>query len=190
MFSVVLIGISLSMDAFAVTLANGLSVKGFGLRHAFVMASYFGAFQFLMPLIGAFLAGTVSGYISFFGPYISFFFLAFIGFRMIWGAVRGPGSGSEGKTDAGVISLSGRRLIVLAVATSIDALAVGVSFAFMDIGLLPACIVIGAITFAVCFIGGILGCRIKWLTGKRAEFAGGLILIAIGVKILIEGVFY
>lgn len=189
MISIVFIGISLSMDAFAVTIANGINLKGFNIRHALVMAAYFGIFQFLMPLIGAFLASTVSGYISFFGPYISFVFLAFIGFRMIWSSLKIADSGASCNTRAAASNLNGKRLLVLAVATSIDALAVGVSFAFMDILLLPACLVIGAITFVICLAGGMIGCRIPWLTGRKAELAGGLILVAIGMKILVEGVF-
>ena len=187
MLSIVLIGLSLSMDAFAVTVANGLSMKGFGLRHALTMAVCFGVFQFLMPLIGSFLASTVSVYISFIGPYISFVILAFIGARMIWGEIKGPGR--DDAAAGGVIRLDAKRLVVLAVATSIDALAAGVSFAFMDIALLPASIIIGAITFIVCLTGGLFGSRISWLTGKKAELFGGVILIAIGIKILIEGVF-
>jgi putative Mn2+ efflux pump MntP len=188
MLAIALIGISLSMDAFAVTVVNGICIRGFNIRHALVMAAYFGAFQFLMPLIGSFLASTVSEHISLFGPYISFVILAFIGIRMIRSSYKDAVSRSGGKTEATGANLSGKRLLVLAVATSIDALAVGVSFAFMDIMLLPACLLIGAITFVVCVAGGMIGCRIPWLTGSRAELAGGVILTAIGIKILLEGV--
>jgi putative Mn2+ efflux pump MntP len=188
MLSIVLIGISLSMDAFAISLTNGLTVKGFKLRHALLMALYFGGFQFLMPLLGYFLAGTVSDYVSRFGPYISFFLLAFIGGKMFWGAVRGGDTEESGAVQGA--RLSHGRLLAMAIATSIDALAVGVSFVFMDgVSIVPACLVIGAVTFVICVAGGMLGKYIPWLTGKRAEIVGGLILIGIGVKLLIEGVF-
>lgn len=189
MLSIILIGVSLSMDAFAISLTNGLTVNGFKLRHAMLMAAYFGAFQFMMPLIGCFLAGTVSSYVSMLGPYISFFLLAFIGGKMIWEAVRGDDGDEENDGGSIAVKLSPRRLIALAVATSIDALAVGVSFAFMDVALIPSCIVIGVVTFIICVMGGMLGKYIPWLTGKRAEIVGGLILVGIGIKLLIEGVF-
>ena len=187
MLSIVLIGISLSMDAFAISLTNGLTVRGFRLRHALLMGLYFGGFQFLMPLLGYFLAGTVSNYVSRFGPYISFFLLAFIGGKMVWGALRGGEDAADGAPGA---RLTHARLLAMAVATSIDALAEGVSFVFMqDVAIFPACLVIGLVTFLICVTGGMLGKYIPWLTGKRAEVVGGLILIGIGIKLLVEGVF-
>jgi putative Mn2+ efflux pump MntP len=183
MLSVFLIGIGLSMDALAVSVANGLTLRNFRIRHALWMGAYFGFFQFLMPLIGSFLAGTVSGYVSALGPYISFFLLLFIGGRMIWDSLRGDGEGSC------MTELSHRRLLTLAVATSIDALAVGVSFAFMDIDLLPSCLLIGGTTFAVSFIGAELGGHIPGISCRHAGLLGGLVLVGIGVKILVEGVF-
>ncbi len=191
MFSIVLIGISLAMDAFAISLTYGLTVQGFRLRHALYLSAYFAVFQFLMPLIGCFLAGTVSDYISKLGPYISFFLLAFIGGKMLVEAFRHPeeASHSDEKDGSIIAKMYPGRLIALAVATSIDALAVGVSFAFMDVALIPSCLIIGGVTFVICVGGGMLGRYIPWLTGKRAEIFGGLILIGIGIKLLIEGVF-
>lgn len=184
MLSIALIGISLSMDAFAISVTSGLTTKGFRRRHALLLGLYFGGFQFLMPLLGYFLAGTVSGHVSSFGPYISFLLLGFIGGKMVWGAIKGDG-GHEVPKSAN-ISLS--RLLALAVATSIDALAVGVSFVFSDVRILPACTVIGIVTFFICVLGGVLGKYIPRSSGKGAEIVGGAVLIIIGIKLLIEGV--
>lgn len=187
MLSIILIGVSLSMDAFAIALTNGLTVKGYKLRHAVITAAYFGFFQFLMPLIGCFLAGTVSHYVSMLGPYISFFLLAFIGIKMIR---EGLQCENEETCSCGspAVRLSHKRLLAMAVATSIDALAVGVSFAFMEVQLVPSCLVIGAVTFVICLAGGFLGKNIPGLSGKKAEILGGVILVGIGVKLLIEGI--
>jgi putative Mn2+ efflux pump MntP len=185
MLSILLIGISLSMDALAISVTNGLTLRDFTFRHALWMGLYFGGFQFLMPLVGCLLGSTVSGYVSAFGPYISFFLLAFIGGKMLFDGLR---PGADG--DAGMRQLSHRRLLALAVATSIDALAVGVSFAFMaDVKLFPSCLLIGCTTFVISFAGAMLGSRIPGLKGRRAGILGGLVLLGIGVKLLIEGVF-
>ncbi len=183
MISILLIGVSLSMDAFAVSVTNGLTLKGFRPAHALWMGLYFGFFQFLMPLIGCLLGSTVSGYVSAVGPYISFALLAFIGGKMLLDSIRG---GEDG--DAGMLSLSHKRLLALAVATSIDALAVGVSFAFMDVKLLPSCVLIGCTTFTISVAGAFLGRAIPNVSGEKAGVAGGLVLIGIGVKLLLEGI--
>lgn len=183
MISILLIGVSLSMDAFAVSVTNGLTLKGFRPAHALWMGLYFGFFQFLMPLAGCLLGSTVSGYVSAVGPYISFALLAFIGGKMLLDSIQG---GEDG--DAGMLTLSHKRLLALAVATSIDALAVGVSFAFMDVKLLPSCALIGCTTFAISVAGAFLGRAIPNVSGKKAGIAGGLVLIAIGAKLLLEGI--
>ena len=183
--SILLIGVSLSMDAFAISVTNGLTLKNFNWRHALWMGIYFGGFQFLMPLIGCFLGSTVSRYVTALGPYISFALLAFIGGKMLLDSIRG---GDE--EDEGMLTLSHKRLLAMAVATSIDALAVGVSFAFQpDVKLLPSCILIGCTTFVISFAGAMLGSKIPGLSGKKAGILGGIVLIGIGIKLLIEGVF-
>ena len=184
LLSILLIGISLSMDAFAVSVTNGLTLKRFNVRHALWMGLYFGGFQFLMPLIGCLLGSTVSHYIMKFGPYISFALLAFIGGKMLLESIR-PGEEEE---SGGMTALSHKSLLAAAVATSIDALAVGVSFAFQeDVKLLPSCLLIGCTTFVISFGGAMLGSRIPGLNGRKAGIVGGLVLIGIGVKLLIEG---
>ena len=185
MFSILLIGISLSMDAFAISVTNGLTLKNFNIRHALWMGLYFGGFQFLMPLIGCFLGSTVSGYVSAVGPYISFALLAFIGGKMLFDALS-----SGGEADEGMLTLSHKKLLAMAVATSIDALAVGISFAFMeDVSLVPSCLLIGCTTFVISFCGAMLGSKIPGISGKKAGILGGVVLIGIGLKLLIEGVF-
>lgn len=185
MLSILLIGVSLSMDALAISITNGMTLKDFSLRHALWMGLYFGGFQFLMPLLGCLLGSAVSGYVSAFGPYISFFLLAFIGGKMLLDSLR-PAKNDEDEDSSGMTRLSHSRLLLMAIATSIDALAVGVTFAFLEVAIVPAVSFIGITTFifsaAGVLIGNIFGAKWK----NKAEFAGGAILILIGLKILIE----
>lgn len=154
MLSILLIGVGLSMDAFAVSVTSGLTVKGFGPKHAALLGLYFGGFQFLMPLIGYLLGSTVSSFVSAYAPYISFFLLAFVGVKMLVEAIRG------GDKAVCHTQLKHSQLLVMAIATSLDALAVGISFAFMDVPLLASCVMIGCTTFVLCFIGGMVGGKI------------------------------
>ena len=183
MISILLIGVSLSMDAFAVSVTNGLTLKNFKLRHALWMGLYFGGFQWLMPLLGYFLGSTVSGYITAVGPYVSFALLGIIGVRMILEALSPPEEG-------GMTVLSHRKLLAMAVATSIDAMAVGVSFAFSppDMGVMAACVLIGCTTFVISVAGATLASRIPGLHPKKAGIVGGAVLILIGIKLLLEGI--
>lgn len=181
MFSIFLMGVGLSMDALAVSVANAMTIKNFSWKHGAVMAAYFGAFQALMPALGCLLGSTVSGRISAWGPYISFVMLAFVGGKMIYEAVKGG-------EESCMLKLDHKKLVVLAVATSIDALAVGVTFAFMDgVSLVPACLLIGATTFAICFAGSLIGGKIK-LSCNTASILGGCVLVLIGIKLLLEGI--
>ncbi len=182
MIEVFLIAVSLALDAFAVSVSSGISVKGFGWRQAVKMGLYFGFFQFAMPLIGWFLGSSVSGYIKAFDHWIAFVLLAVIGGRMVWGALHS----ACGECEEAPGDLTARRLIVLAIATSIDALAVGVSMAFMDVNILASAVVIGVVAFVLSVVGGLLGRRLGCLFQRRAELVGGLVLVAIGIKILAE----
>lgn len=182
--SILLLGASLSMDAFAVSVTNGLTLKPFRLSHALWLGAYFGFFQFLMPLLGYLLGSTVSRFVTALGPYISFFLLAFIGGKMLLEGLKKDG----GEENEGMGTLSHYRLLVMAVATSIDALAVGVTFAFQpEVPLLPACALIGCTTFVISFAGATLGSRIPGLSGNRAGILGGAVLVGLGVKLLLEG---
>ena len=175
-----LIAVSLALDAFAVSVSSGISIPGFGVRHALKLGCWFGGFQFAMPLMGWFLGSSVSRYIEAVDHWVAFGLLALIGGRMVWGSLRGDGA-EEAPED-----LSARRLCLLAIATSIDALAVGVSMAFMPVNVLLSAAVIGVVAFALSVVGGLAGKRLGALFQKRAELAGGLVLIGIGLKILIE----
>ena len=182
MIEIFLIAVSLALDAFAVSVSSGISVPGFGWKHAVKMGLYFGGFQFAMPLIGWFLGSSVSAYIEAVDHWIAFGLLAFIGGRMVVGAW-GKDSCQREESPA---ELTARRLTVLAVATSIDALTVGITFAFLQVDILWAITLIGVTTFVLSAIGvkagGIVGERGK----SRAELAGGLVLILMGCKILVE----
>jgi len=182
MISVLLIGISLSMDAFAVAVTNAVTLRPFRARHALWMAAYFGAFQCAMPLAGALLGGTVSGHIAAVGPFVSFVLLGYIGVRMIVEAVK---AGEEESQTAG---LSHRRLLALGVATSIDALAVGVTFAFSPPapGTGLSCVLIGCATFVIVLLGGWLGSRFRLRHPRRAGILGGAVLLFLGLKLLLE----
>jgi len=181
----ILLGASLSMDAFAVTIGEGLSCPTNRLQNALKHALYFGFFQALMPLIGFYLAGTVSGKLMSIGPYISFLMLAFVGGKMLVDSLKGQ-EGEKSATEDGTFSHP--KAIVLALATSIDALAVGVSLAFTETSVLLPCAVIGLTTFVICAAGGLLCSKLPKGSGKGAGVVGGLVLIGIGAKLLIEGV--
>lgn len=175
-----LIGIGLSMDAFAVSVCKGLSVQKVRAKHVLTAAIYFGGFQALMPLIGYYLGSYFRSYIESYDHWIAFILLAVIGAKMIKGAF---GDGEDSKND----SFSFKTMTVLAIATSIDALAVGVSFAMVgDVNIWLAIILIFATTFILSgigiYIGNIFGSKYK----SRAEIVGGIILILIGFKILFQ----
>ena len=177
-----LIGIALSMDAFAVAVCKGLAMPEINYKHTVWIALYFGIFQALMPLLGWFLGSQFAQYITKFTPWIAFLLLAYIGGNMI------RESFSKDEVEEEKTGISHKELLLLALATSIDALAVGVTFSFVElalsIGLTVA--VIGCTTFALSFggvcIGNLFGAKYK----NRAEFVGGAILILIGIKILLE----
>ena len=174
-----LIAVGLSMDAFAVSICKGLSVQKVKPKHAACVAMYFGGFQALMPLIGYFLGSQFESLVTAIAPYIAFALLAFIGANMI----RESRSGDE---DAANDDFSVRSMIPLAIATSIDALAVGVSFAFLQVDIVPAVVFIGVTTFVCCVIGVKVGSLFGNKYQARAELFGGVVLILMGVKILLE----
>lgn len=182
LIEIFLIAVSLALDAFAVSVSSGISIPGFGGRQAVKMGVWFGGFQFAMPLIGWFLGSSVSQYIEAVDHWVAFGLLALIGGRMVWGALKaGAGEKEEAPPD-----LSARRLCLLAIATSIDALAVGVSMAFMKVDILVSALVIGVVAFGLSVVGGLVGKRLGALFQRRAELVGGLVLVGIGIKILAE----
>lgn len=177
-----LTGVGLSMDAFAVAICHGLSMPKLNLRHGAVIALFFGGFQALMPLIGWLLGSQFAGYIRSFDHWIAFFLLAAIGANM----VREAFSPEEEETcDTAVLDF--RRLFLLALATSIDALAVGVTFAFYEeVSILKAIAIIGCTTFCISLCGVVVGNFFGNRYQQRAEVTGGVILILLGLKILLE----
>lgn len=179
MLQIFLIALSLAMDAFAVSVSTGIAVPGFGPRQAARIGAWCGFFQFAMPLAGWFLGSSVKTYIEAVDHWIAFGLLALIGAGMIHEAL----SGSEGEA---VTDLSVRRLFLLALATSIDALAVGISLAFTDADILLSSAIIGLVAFALAMLGGLLGRKLGQLFRRRATLLGGIVLVGIGTKILLE----
>lgn len=179
LFDLILIAISLSMDAFAVSICKGLSVHKVNFRHALTCGLWFGGFQALMPALGYFLGDRFSSLLTKFGPWIAFILLVIIGANMV--------KESFGEEESVDDDYSPKAMLPLAVATSIDAFAVGVSFAAMQVQILPAVALIGCIT---CLLSGI-GVKVGALFGDKyrapAERVGGIVLILIGLKTLLSG---
>lgn len=177
--TLVAVALSLAMDALSVSVAYGMAAKGNIKSNALKLAFAFGSFQALMPLIGWAAGHKMLGYISGIDHWLAFSLLLLIGCRMIY-------ESKKPETKIKDKNLSLYTLFVLAVATSIDALAVGISFAFLKILIIQPVIVIGAVTFTLSLVGAVLGGKIKSLWAGKIGIAGGIILIAIGFKILLE----
>ena len=177
---ILLIGIGLSMDAFAVSICKGLSVDKLKVKHALMAGLYFGGFQALMPLIGYFLGSQFKSMITSIDHWIAFGLLVLIGANMIREAL---GEEGEEKND----SFSFQTMVLLAVATSIDALAVGISLSAVQANIVSAALSIGVVTAALCFVATFMGRRFGTILNDKAELLGGIILVAIGVKIVIGG---
>lgn len=178
-FDLFLIALALSMDAFAVAICKGLSVKKVGAKHILTVGIYFGGFQALMPLIGFLLGFKFERFIVSVDHWIAFVLLAVIGGGMIREAIAG---GEDEAND----SFSFKTMLPLALATSIDALAVGISFAFLGVDIVATAVLIGVTTFVLSgagiVVGNVFGAEYK----SKAELAGGIVLILIGLKILLE----
>ena len=179
----VLIGVGLSMDAFAVALCKGLSMRRINYAHAAVIALFFGVFQAVMPLIGWVLGTQFARYITSVDHWIAFALLGYIGGKMIWDAFH---EAPESETCASESTLNLRELLMLAVATSIDALAVGITFAFLEVDILPAVCCIALTTFLLSSLGVKFGSLCGTRMQSKAEALGGVILILLGLKILLE----
>ena len=176
-----LIGVGLSMDAFAAAICKGLAMPKMRWNRGVVVALFFGGFQALMPLLGWALGRQFEQYITSVDHWIAFLLLGWIGGKMIWDALHGSGEEMPAQ-DA----LDVKELFVLAVATSIDALAVGITFAFLQVDILPAVALIGCTTFAIALAGVWIGQRFGSRFKDRAALAGGMLLCLIGLKILLE----
>ena len=181
--TIILIAVGLAMDAFAVSITCGISMVKLRLRSALRISLAFGSFQAIMPIVG-FLAGlSIRGLIQSFDHWIAFSLLAFIGCKMIYESLFMDSD--EKKMDVDDLLT----LLGLSIATSIDALAVGISLSLLKVDILSPAIIIGIITFLISFAGTVIGTRFGHLFEKKMEIAGGLILIGIGFKILFEHLF-
>ena len=181
---IALIGVGLAMDAFAVSICKGLAMRRMNYKKAIIIAAFFGVFQALMPALGYVLGTTFANKIAAIDHWIAFILLALIGANMIKEAL--SSDDDECQDD----SLRLGDLIMLSIATSIDALAVGITFAFFNVSLLLSVSMIGIITFIICVIGVKVGNVFGGKYKSKAELAGGLILIVMGAKILIDHLFF
>ena len=200
LITIILTGFALAMDAFAVSVTKGMTLKNLTKKMAIKIALFFGVFQAAMPLIGWILGISFEGYIKSIDQWVALILLSILGGKMIHEfyenrkeakdsnkeAVSEVSTTLDKEYNAKDESLSNKELTSLAIATSIDALAVGISFAFLNVNIVSSSLIIGVITFVVCFIGVIAGKKIGGLFKDYAELVGGVILILIGINIFNE----
>ncbi len=175
-----ILAVGLSMDAFAVSVCKGLSLGKIKPKHMCIAGAWFGGFQALMPLIGYFLGSFFAEMIEKYDHWVAFLLLAIIGGNMIKESF-----GKDEKVDS---SMDVKSMLLLAIATSIDALAVGVTFAFLQVQIVPAVSFIGVITFIFSAVGVKIGSLFGTKYKSKAELFGGIVLVLIGIKILLEGI--
>lgn len=178
--SLFLIAVGLGMDAFAVAIGAGVTIRGMTYRHVVRLSLHFGLFQFFMPIIGWAAGRTVEPYIAGFDHWLAFALLAVIGGKMMHDSFSGEAGSLRGDPTKGLM------LLLLSIATSIDALAVGLSLAFLKVGIIYPSIVIGTVAFLMTAVGMRFGVLLGRVAGRWAELTGGLILIGIGLKIVVE----
>lgn len=183
LFEIFMIGVGLSMDAFAASICKGLNMRRLNIKNMLIIGLFFGGFQALMPAVGWLLGKQFESYITSVDHWVAFALLVFIGGKMIYDVFHDDDENccSE-KTDR----LDMKEVLTLAVATSIDALAVGISFAFLQVDIIKAVSVIGVTTFVLSVAGVAVGNMFGAKYEKKATLAGGIILILIGIKILLE----
>ena len=179
LLSLFLIAVGLSMDAFAVSVCKGLATPKYKLKYSMICGAWFGGFQALMPAVGYLLGVNLKKYITAIDHWIAFVLLALIGFNMIREALKNDDEGADPSFTAKSMSL-------LAVATSIDALAIGITFAFLDVNIVAAVLFIGVCTFVISAAGVKIGSAFGTRFKSKAEIAGGAILIILGLRILVE----
>ena len=180
MVTITFIAFGLAMDAFAVSITSGITIRYLRIKHALRIGIFFGLFQAVMPLIGWLAGRSLRDFISGVDHWIAFGLLSLIGCKMIYESFKMESSEKESNP------LNVYVLLVLSVATSIDALAVGISFAFLRISIAAPIIVIGAVTFLLSFLGTFVGNRLGHFFEKKIEIVGAFILIGIGIKILVD----
>lgn len=182
-FEIFMIGVGLSMDAFAASVCKGLTMRKAVFKNILIIGLFFGGFQALMPVIGYFLGNQFEKYITPIDHWIAFALLAFIGGKMILDVFK---KDEEESCEASLSKIKIQEIFVMAVATSIDALAVGISLAFLRVDIKVAAFTIGLTTFAISSLGVVIGKKFGAKYKNKATLAGGIILILIGLKILLE----
>ena len=180
LLTIIAIAVGLSMDAFAVSVASGIAIKRLKVHHAVRIALFFGGFQALMPVVGWLAGRSVADFIAPWDHWAAFGVLSLIGGRMIYRSFRMDAAGKPTNP------LNLYVLLLLSLATSIDALAVGFSFAFLNVAIVRPVVIIGAVTFVLSLAGVAVGDRLGHFFERKIEAVGGLVLIAIGIKILLE----
>lgn len=183
-WDILLLAVAVSMDAFAVSISKGLSARQVTIKEILSVAIWFGGFQALMPLIGYFMGASFADMVARIDHWLAFCLLALIGGNMIFEAVRG---GDEKPADT---SFAFKTMFLLAIATSIDALAVGVSMAFLQVNIWLAITIIGVTTAIFSVVGLLIGKKVGSRFHRGAELLGGIILLIIGIKILVEHLFF
>ena len=178
-----ILAVGLSMDAFAVSVCKGLSVTKMEPKHALLCGAYFGGFQALMPALGYLLGSQFESMITRIDHWIAFVLLLFIGGKMVWDTLHEDGKGEEEFANE---RLDLKELLLMAVATSIDALAMGITFAFLSVSIGKASGLIGCTTFVISALGVFIGNRFGAKYKDKASLTGGIILILIGCKVLLE----
>ncbi len=184
LITIVIIAVGLAMDAFAVSIVSGSAYKQLKIKHAFRIAVFFGGFQALMPLIGSLAGLSVKEYVANYDHWIAFALLSAVGAKMIYESFKITPAKENFNPESILV------LLVLAVATSIDALAVGITLSFLQVSIAIAVVIIGLVTFVLSYLGVLIGTKIGHFFENKIEAVGGLVLIAIGLKILIQHLFF
>jgi manganese efflux pump family protein len=185
LITIILVAVALAMDAFAVSITSGVTIKKMHLRHALRISGFFGLFQAIMPVAGWSVGRLAAGYITRYDHWIAFALLLFVGVKMIHEAVT-----LEKDSEKRSNPLDLYILVTLAFATSIDAAAVGITMSFLNVAIAGPAIIIGVITFLISFAGIYIGKSSGKFFGNKIEIFGGIVLIGIGIKIVIEHLFF
>jgi manganese efflux pump family protein len=178
--TIIFIALGLAMDALAVSIVKGMAIDHDRRKNALLVASFFGGFQMMMPVAGWYVGQSLSGLIAAIDHWIAFGLLAIIGGKMIYDSAKTEREKEEG------VPLKLHTLVTLAIATSIDALMIGLSFAFLQTAILEPILTIGIITFSLSLLGFLFGCGLGQFFGNKVKAIGGLILLVIGIRILVE----
>jgi putative Mn2+ efflux pump MntP len=191
LLTIIIIAIGLAMDAFAVSVVSGSVYKRLKIRHIFRMAIFFGGFQAIMPLVGSLAGISVKEYITGYDHWVAFALLSAVGAKMIYESFKITPASAEGETSptGGGENFNPENilvLLVLSVATSIDALVVGITLSFLRVSITTAVIIIGLVTFVLSYLGVLIGKRFGHFFENKIEAIGGLVLIGLGAKILFE----